>query len=181
MNALMHIQRDSDVTKLRLADSAEVEQFESGEGDGPVLDPMRPYFGKHFLKKGWHHTLRSLFVERMQQDYAPFNETEEDNIGDMFDERIGHLRRQWVHQMKMSENDMEREVALRAAQGRASTRRVTVSSSNGLWRCLLDFWPSSYTITDGRLPLAISRSQTVVSTKDGKQHSSSSTSWVVRV
>ncbi|KJA24985.1 hypothetical protein HYPSUDRAFT_53481 [Hypholoma sublateritium FD-334 SS-4] len=126
MNTLMHIQRDSDVTKVRLADSAEVEQFDIGEGDGPGLDPMRPYFGKHFLKKGWHHTLRSLFIERMQQDYAPFNESEEDNIGDMFDERIGRLRRQWVHQMKMSENDMEREVALRAAQGRSSTRRVTL-------------------------------------------------------
>ena len=150
MNTLMHIQRDSDVTNMRLADSAEVEQFESGEGDGPGLDPMRPYFGKHFLKKGWHHTLRSLFIERMQQDYTPFNEVEEDNIGEMFDNRIGRLRREWARQMKMSENDMEREIALRAAQGRASTRRVTVSAFEWFRGNLLDHRLFSCTITDER-------------------------------
>lgn len=127
MNTLMHIKCDSEVMKVKLADSTEVEQFDSGEGDGPLLDPMRPYFGKHFLKKGWHHTLRELFVERMQRDFAPFTEEEEDNIGCMFDERIGRLRREWTQRMKMSGNDMQGEIALRAAQGRASTRRVTVS------------------------------------------------------
>ncbi|KJA18112.1 hypothetical protein HYPSUDRAFT_57310 [Hypholoma sublateritium FD-334 SS-4] len=125
MNTLMHIKGDSEIKKVKLADLTEVELFDSGEGDGPQLDPMRPYFGKHFLKKGWHHTLRDLFIERMQQDYSPFSEQEEDNIGFMFDERIGRLRREWAHQMKMSGNGME-EIALRAAQNRASTRRVTL-------------------------------------------------------
>ena len=181
MNTLMHIKCDSDITKVKLADLTEVEKFDSGEGDGPRLEPMHPYFGKNFLKKGWHHTLRDLFIERMQQDYNPFSEEEEDNIASMFDERIGRLRREWTHQMKMSENDMEREVALRAAQGRSSTRRVTVSASNGFLGCLFDFCPSSYTTTDGKLPLAMSRSQMVVSTKDGKQRSGSSTSWAAKV
>ena len=125
----MHIKRDSEIKKVKLADSAEVELFESGEGDGPRLDPMRPYIGKYFLKKGWHHTLRDLFIARVQQDYSPFSEQEEDDIGCMFDERIGRLRREWAHQMKMTGNG-EEEIALRAAQGRASTRRVTVSHFN---------------------------------------------------
>ncbi len=128
MNTLMNIKNDSEIKKVNLADLTEVEMFDSGEGEGPRLDPMRPYFGKHFLKKGWHHTLRDLFIERMQQDYSPFSEDEEDNIGNMFDERIGRLRREWARQMKISENDVE-EIALRAAQGRSSTRRVTVSLS----------------------------------------------------
>ena len=127
MNTLMHIKCDSEITKVKLADLTEVEQFDSGEGDGPRLEPMHPYFGKNFLKKGWHHTLRDLFIERMQRDYNPFSEEEEDNIGHMFDERIGRLRREWARQMKMSGDEMESTIALRAAQGRASTRRVTVS------------------------------------------------------
>ena len=129
MNTLMHIKGDSEIRKVELASLTEVELFDNGEGDGPRLDPMRPYFGKYFLKKEWHHTLRELFIERMQQDYSPFSEEEEDTIGCMFDERIGRLRREWTHQMKVSGNGTE-EIALRAAQGRASTRRVTVSRVN---------------------------------------------------
>ena len=125
MNALMHIKRDSEITNVELANLTEVEQYDKGEGEEPRLDPMRPYFGKHFLKKGWHHTLRELFIDRMQQDYSPFSDEEADGIGNMFDERIGRLRREWTRQMKVSENGTE-QIALRAAQGRASTRRVTV-------------------------------------------------------
>ena len=122
MNALMHIKRDSEITNVELANLTEVEQYEKGEGEEPRLDPMRPYFGKHFLKKGWHHTLRELFIDRMQQDYSPFSDEEADGIGNMFDERIGRLRKEWAHQMKGTGNDMEM-----AALGRASTRRITVS------------------------------------------------------
>lgn len=137
MNSLLNISRDSEIFKVQLAELNEVQDFEEGACDEPELNPLRPFFGKRFWITNWHGTLREKFVAHLQKVRSKnFDEAEEDLVAELFDERIGRLRREWIKQKNTTEEEAEAGLVKRAMMNRRASRRVWASNFHfrAYWR-----------------------------------------------
>lgn len=131
MNDLMDMTTYDDIVDVTLADDEDVGEFKKGYGNPPVLEPLRPYFGKGFKKHPWNKRLEELFIRHYEDKIdVVLGEEEEDIIGDMFIDRLERLRRRY-RDLERELPDGEREALEeeRKAKGRRNTRRVNVSFS----------------------------------------------------
>lgn len=135
MNALLHIEQDSDITSMTTELSAdELSAFENdGLGSGPELDPMIPYWDE--LDSKWNDRLCELFILHLKDDDTmEVTSDDEHTITEMFHARLQRLQRE-RNRNSIREDEGQQEGRRRINQAklgklarqRPNTRRHTVS------------------------------------------------------
>ena len=66
MNKLLGISKNDDIVRIDLATHEEVQDYETGNGAEPSLDPMRPYLEGKLLVE-WNNRLCEMFVEHLAE------------------------------------------------------------------------------------------------------------------
>jgi hypothetical protein len=128
MNQLMNISHDYEISNIEIAEIDEVDRCEHGIGNGPDLEPFRPFFGKNFLAKNWHGMLREKFIDRLQSRYQKiFKSDQVELLQELFDDRIQRLRREWNRQKKLTDEQFEAANVKTAKLNRVSSRRNWVT------------------------------------------------------
>jgi hypothetical protein len=135
MNALLHIQQDSDITLDDTEPSPDVlSSFESdGLGPGPELDPMVPYWDD--LDSKWNDRLCELFIHHLKDDDAlGVTSDDEHTITEMFHARLKRLKRERLeNSLRAGEGQREGQIRIKQAKlgklarQRPNSRRATVS------------------------------------------------------
>lgn len=125
---------DIDIMGVDLATEEEVVAFESGEGESPSINPLRPFFGAKYKHSAWNITLRENFLDLFEETYeVELTEDKKDIIGELYDNRIDRLRRIWRQRLMTLEEDLERKLKNAEELGRRNRRRVNVSLLNAIW------------------------------------------------
>jgi hypothetical protein len=135
MNSFLHIQHDSDITLDNTEPSPDVlSAFENdGQGTGPELDPMVPYWDD--LDSKWNDRLCELFIDHLKDDDAlGVTSDEENTVTEMFHARLKRLKRERTENtVRAGEGQRDGLIRIKQARlgklnrQRPNSRRATVS------------------------------------------------------
>jgi len=105
MNALFGISKDADILSKPLANRDEIEAFENEVGHGPVA----PYLPDLYHVRGtWNHALLLVFMEEYTKKFMIEDEDDQDDITQMFMDRMFRLRRKVKQVMRLpGETDVQ--------------------------------------------------------------------------
>lgn len=109
MNQLMKITADAEIHKVDCATEEEADDFENGENDGPLLDPMRPYLETGRNTK-WNYELCEAFVQYFEtEEGGMFTKNDTEMVADMFLARLSRLSRMWREYQALSPDTQEKK------------------------------------------------------------------------
>ena len=129
MNKLLGISRNDDIVKIDLATYEQVESYETGNGDEPTLNPMRPYLNGKLLIE-WNNKICELFVEHLAKEKEwRLTEFARDVLETAFENRLSTLQKNVRRLANKSQEQIEEMKRVNGNRQRASSRRDKVSIS----------------------------------------------------
>jgi len=121
MNALLVIQKDTDIIHKTPPSTEEIEAFEEETGDGPELNPMRLCFDVK-ITHCWNNDLAEQFVEWFMRSHD-VDESQESLLHELFTNRFISLKRQY-NEWRIKEGEDAVQRADRVKEKRRKGRRM---------------------------------------------------------
>ena len=102
----MGIKQDKDVFDIETTMREEIEGFEEGTEDPPMLNLMCPFI-QTSSHNSWNESLCELFIEQFKVEQGMNLTTEEsEEIEDMFHACLGYLTQKWQEDKKYSKRQV---------------------------------------------------------------------------
>ena len=126
MNKLIGMTKNDDIINVDLATADEVEDYANGTGDGPTLEPMRPYLEGRILVE-WNTTLCELFTEHLAETEGwELTDDVRDILETTFENRLSTLQKVFRRLSDKTTAEIDDMKRINGKRQRASSRRDKV-------------------------------------------------------